>query len=88
VKVHDINLDYIISSARESDGSGTVVTSREFDVSAGAGDQPSGKSNGTGKCRESDWGRVKSNGTGKCRESHWGRVKSNGTGKCRESDCG
>ncbi|XP_048776660.1 zinc finger CCCH domain-containing protein 15-like [Ostrea edulis] len=46
VKVRDINLDYLISAASEADGSGTVVTSREYDVSSGGGDQPSAMSNG------------------------------------------
>ncbi|XP_062608734.1 zinc finger CCCH domain-containing protein 15-like [Saccostrea cucullata] len=41
VKVHDINLDYLMSTAQESDGSGTVVTERTFEVSSGAGGEPS-----------------------------------------------
>ncbi|XP_061193130.1 zinc finger CCCH domain-containing protein 15-like [Saccostrea echinata] len=41
VKVHDINLEYLMSEAQESDGSGTVVTERKFEVSSGAGGEPS-----------------------------------------------
>ncbi|XP_022327273.1 zinc finger CCCH domain-containing protein 15-like [Crassostrea virginica] len=40
-KVYDINLDYIMSSARESDGSGTVATERQFQVTASGGGDPS-----------------------------------------------
>lgn len=48
----DINLDYIMSTARESDGSGTVATERQFEVNSRGGGEPSSVgSNETGKIK-------------------------------------
>lgn len=51
-KVVDINLDYIMSTARESDGSGTVATERQFEVNSRGGGEPSSAgSNETGEVK-------------------------------------
>lgn len=51
-KVVDINLDYIMSTARESDGSGTVATERQFEVNSRGGGEPSSAgSNETGEMK-------------------------------------
>lgn len=51
-KVVDINLDYIMSTARESDGSGTVATERQFEVNSRGGGEPSSAgSNETGEIK-------------------------------------
>lgn len=48
----DINLDYIMSTARESDGSGTVATERQFEVNSRGGGEPSSAgSNETGEIK-------------------------------------
>lgn len=54
-KVFDINLDYIMSTARESDGSGTVATERQFEVNSRGGGEPSSAgSNETDEAKKLD----------------------------------